>query len=130
MKPWQQLFGAIPRFGHPFALGVALASLPSLPAQAQSETPVQSPGVYYSWRALDTTTEQCLERSQQALTAEQIGEIQQVDNSVAGRTTDTTVVFVCLPNAENIESTTVMVIVAGQDDQTALDLRSALQAAF
>lgn len=111
-------------------LAVSLAI--GLPATAQPVPPAasQPPGVYYSWRDLTTSSDQCLARSQQALDAINIGETQQVDNSIAGRTADSTIIFVCLPNQASLEMTTVMVIIASQDDQAALDLRSALQAAF
>lgn len=109
--------------------GVSAIGLPAVAQPAPVEAP-QPPGVYYSWRDLTAPLDQCLARSQQALSAINVGETQQVDNSIAGRTADSTVIFVCIPNQANPEITTVMVIIAGQDDQAALDLRSALQAAF
>ncbi|PSN17609.1 hypothetical protein C7271_16810 [filamentous cyanobacterium CCP5] len=110
-------------------LGVAMG-LPAVAQPLPSEATSQPPGVYYSWRDLATEPAECLARSQQALNAVDIGDIQQVDNSIAGRTEDSTVVFVCIPNQANPAITTVMVIIAGQDDQASLDLRSDLQAAF
>lgn len=130
MNSWQRkLNGArLWRWSVAIATATATVGFGTL-AEAQVETSSQ-PGVYYSWRALQTTVEQCLQRSQQALSSENVGEIQQIDNSVAGRTDSSTVVFVCLPQQTQSQTTTVMMIVAGQDDQAAIELRAALQAAF
>lgn len=87
----------------------------------------EPPGVYYSWRALDTSVPQCLDQAEQALTSQELEPVQSDDISVAGRSEDTTAVFVCLDNGT---STTVMVIVASSDDEQAYDLREALKASF
>jgi hypothetical protein len=87
----------------------------------------EAPGVYYSWRALDTDVNQCLERANQALTSQALVDVQIEGNSVAGRTENATAVFVCL---EENQATTVMVIVAGNNDEAALNLRETLKMAF
>lgn len=87
----------------------------------------EAPGVYYSWRELDTTTPECLERANQALISQALQDIQTEGNSIAGRNDDATAVFVCL---QGQEATTVMVIVAATYDEAAVNLREALKSAF
>lgn len=92
-------------------------------AAAQAE----APGVYYSWRALDTTVSQCLDRANQALTDQSLQDIQTEGNSVAGRNDESTAIFVCL---EDSQATTVMVIVASENDDAAVNLRETLKSIF
>ncbi|MEM1310808.1 MAG: hypothetical protein AAGF98_15175 [Cyanobacteria bacterium P01_H01_bin.153] len=100
------------------ALGLAWAALP---AQAQS------PGLYYAWRTITSDTMACLDRATTTLTNQELSNIQVEDNSVAGTTEDSTVVFVCLENADN---TTVMIMVSSTDDDTAFALREMLKENF
>lgn len=88
----------------------------------------EAPGVYYSWRSLDTNVSQCLTQAQAALQTQSLDNIEVVSNSIAGRSDVATAVFVCLENPDT--STTVMVIVSSVDDQVAVDLREALKSAF
>ncbi|HEY9738148.1 MAG TPA: hypothetical protein V6D06_17775 [Trichocoleus sp.] len=99
----------------------------------------EAPGVFYSWRALDTGVAQCLDQATQALESQSLAEIQADGNSVGGRTDETTAIFVCLEDSQSsgqtnpqtsAPSTTVMVIVAGTSDDEAVALREALKAAF
>ena len=107
---------------HTLASLVGLGSL-AVAAAAQAEPP----GVYYAWRAMDTNVSQCLNQAEQALESQDLTTVQTDDISIAGRSEDSTAVFVCL---ENTDATTVMVIVASTDDDQALALREALKAEF
>lgn len=104
-------------------MGVASVGTLAIASPAQAEPP----GVYYSWRALETPVAQCIDQAEQALASQDLEPVQSDDISVAGRSEDTTAVFVCLDNGT---FTTVMVIVASSDDEQAYDLREALKAAF
>lgn len=92
-------------------------------AAAQAEPP----GVYYSWRETDISLPQCIRRAEAALQEEDLENILADSTSIAGRSGDMTAVFICL---EHQNSTTVMVVVAGQDDAQAVRLREALKASF
>ncbi len=87
----------------------------------------EPPGVYYSWRESEISVSQCTNRAQAALESEGLENILADDTSVAGRSDDLTAVFVCL---EHPDSTTVMVIVSGDDDAQAVRVREALKAKF
>jgi hypothetical protein len=87
----------------------------------------EAPGLYYSWRALDGGVAQCLSRAGEALASQDLQDIQADANSVGGRTEEVTALFVCL---EEAQSTMVMVIVSGTDEEAAIDLREALKVAF
>ncbi|HEY9764484.1 MAG TPA: hypothetical protein V6D07_18295 [Trichocoleus sp.] len=87
----------------------------------------EAPGVYYSWRELETTSPQCLDRANQALTGQELRDIRTDGNSIAGRNDEATAVFVCL---QGQAGTTVMVIVAATNDEAAVNLREALKLAF
>ncbi|MBD0268856.1 MAG: hypothetical protein ICV77_11260 [Cyanobacteria bacterium Co-bin8] len=102
------------------ALGLGILSVATA-AQAEA------PGVYYSWRALDVNVSQCLSRASQALAGQDLEDVQTDLNSVGGRTEETTAIFVCL---EDQQSTTVMVIVSGANEEAAVSLREALKAGF
>jgi len=91
------------------------------PARAEAR------GVYYSWRALDTDPEQCIDRAVRALDSESLVDVRVEGNSVVGRNPDATAVFVCLQDSA---ASTVMVIVASSDDASAITLREALKTAF
>lgn len=104
-------------------MGVASVGTLAMASAAQAEPP----GVYYSWRAMDTTVAQCVSQAEQALESQDLATVQADDISIAGRSEDSTAVFVCLDNGT---FTTVMVIVASSDDEQAFDLREALKASF
>ncbi|MGB5971837.1 MAG: hypothetical protein WBG38_00885 [Nodosilinea sp.] len=86
------------------------------------------PGVHYAWQALDINTAQCLRQAQQALESQGLEPIQNDAISLAGRSETVTAMFVCMENAAAV--TTVMVVVASNDDAEALALREALKRAF
>ncbi|NJL49123.1 MAG: hypothetical protein HC929_18740 [Leptolyngbyaceae cyanobacterium SM2_5_2] len=87
----------------------------------------EPPGIYYSWRAVNTDVTACLNQAGEALESQNLATVQADETSIAGRSEDSTAVFVCLANPG---STTVMVIVASADDEQALALREALKEAF
>ncbi len=87
----------------------------------------EPPGIYYSWRATNTDVAACLDQAGEALESQDLATVQADETSVAGRSEESTAVFVCL---ETPDSTTVMVIVASTDDEQALALREALKEAF
>ncbi|ASC72431.1 hypothetical protein XM38_033880 [Halomicronema hongdechloris C2206] len=87
----------------------------------------EAPGIYYSWRALETDTAQCLDRAVQALDSESLVDVRVDGNSVVGRNPEATAVFVCLDDGP---ASTVMVIIASNDDASAIALREALKSAF
>lgn len=89
----------------------------------------EAPGIYYSWRTLETNVPQCIDRASQALSTQNFQDIRTESNSIAGRTEDTTAVFICFGDATT-SATTVMVIVSSEDDETAVTLREALKASF
>ncbi|MFQ4137480.1 hypothetical protein PGN35_014280 [Nodosilinea sp. PGN35] len=86
------------------------------------------PGVYYAWQVLAMDTAQCLGQAQRALLSQGLAPEQNDATSMAGRSDDVTAVLVCVENPADI--TTVMIIVASEDDDRALALREALQLAF
>lgn len=98
-------------------------------ALAQTEPP----GIYYSWRALATNVNQCINQAENALASQDLNPVQTDAVSVAGQSEDTTAVFVCMENpaaTAEAATTTVMVIVASADNDRALALREALKLAF
>lgn len=103
------------------AVGASMAFWAGSPARAQS------PGLYYAWRVLDGDVATCIDRSAAALTEQELSNIQVEGNSVAGTTENATAVFVCL---NNVESTTVMIMVSSTNDDVAFELRETLKAAF
>ncbi|MBD0336970.1 MAG: hypothetical protein ICV62_15885 [Cyanobacteria bacterium Co-bin13] len=102
------------------ALGLGILS-------AATAAQADAPGVFYSWRALDANVTQCLDRAGQALASQNLEGIQADLNSVGGSTDETTAIFVCL---EDEQSTTVMVIVSGANEEAAVSLREALKSVF
>ncbi|MEO0491065.1 MAG: hypothetical protein AAFW84_10485 [Cyanobacteria bacterium J06635_15] len=102
------------------AFGLGLLAL-AMPAKANA------PGIFYSWRSLDTTVTQCVSQAEAAMTTIELLDISVDPTSVAGRTEDSTAVFVCLDNGVD---TTVMVIVSGDNEDEAIEVREALKSAF
>jgi hypothetical protein len=102
------------------AVGASL-TVSALPAHAQT------PGLYYSWRALSGDVATCIDRSITALETQALGNIQVEGNSVGGTTDNATVVFVCL---DNTDSVTVMLMVSSTDDDVAFGLRETLKESF
>jgi hypothetical protein len=120
MTDCKEAFMVIPRRWAVGAIGASLA-LSSLPARAEA------PGLYYAWRSLDGDITVCLDRATGALNREAVTNIQVEGNSVAGTTADASAVFVCL---DGNPSTTVMIMVASNNDAIAFELREALKVAF
>jgi hypothetical protein len=87
----------------------------------------EPPGVYYSWRETEISVPDCIRRGSAALETEGLENILTDSTSVAGRSEDVTAVFLCLNHSN---STTVMVVVAGEDDAQAVRVREALKATF
>lgn len=86
------------------------------------------PGLHYAWQVLGINTLQCLSQAQQALESQGLDPVQNDATSIAGRSETATAMFVCIENPATI--TTVMVVVASDDDGEALALREALKLAF
>ena len=86
------------------------------------------PGVHYAWQTLTINTAQCLELARQALASQGLDPVQTDGTSVAGRSETVTAVFVCAENPTAV--TTVMVVVASDDDRQAINLLDALKLAF
>ncbi|MGB3200477.1 MAG: hypothetical protein WBA99_06225 [Nodosilinea sp.] len=107
----------------PMALMTGLGLVAPLPAAQASP-----PGMYYAWQVLGIDTDQCLGQARQALASQGIEPVQNDATSVAGRSETVTAMFVCIENPTDV--TTVMVVVAGDDDDQALALREALKRAF
>lgn len=105
-----------------FAVGTGIAAL-ILTSPAQAE----APGVYYAWRDVEGDQAECIARSEQAMISQALLDISMQDNTVAGRTNDSTAVFICLNQGA---TTTIMVIVASDNEDAALTLREALKQAF
>ena len=82
------------------------------------------------WRATTTDVTQCIDRAGQALASQDLTPVQTDTVSIAGQSEATTAVFVCLETPGDSEATTVMVIVAGANDDQAVALREALKRAF
>jgi len=87
-----------------------------------------SPGMYYAWQVLAIDTAQCLDLAQQALLSQGLDPVQNDATSVAGRSEAVTAMFVCIENPAAV--TTVMVVVASDNDEAALALQEALKLAF
>lgn len=103
-------------------VGVGISLLAGgLPARAEA------PGLYYSWRTLEEDLTSCIDRSAAALTQEALTNIQIEGNSISGNTETASAAFVCMTEAS---FTTVMIMVSSVDDETAVDLREALKAAY
>lgn len=86
------------------------------------------PGMHYAWQVLGIDTAQCLSQARQALESQGLEPVQNDATSIAGRSETVTAMFVCLENQP--ATTTVMVVVASDDDAQALALREALKQAF
>jgi hypothetical protein len=104
---------------------VALVGLGATAAAAVAQA--NPPGVYYSWRVLETSVDQCLDRAADALANQQLDNIQADDSSVAGRSDVATAVFICMDQSA---VTTVMVIVSSEDEVEAVRLRESLKQSF
>jgi len=87
----------------------------------------EPPGVFYSWRESEISVADCIRRGEAALEAEGMENISGDTTSVAGRSADVTALFVCLDHAN---STTVMIVVASEDDTQAVRVRESLKATF
>ena len=87
----------------------------------------EAPGLYYSWRSIDSDLVSCIDRSTAALNSQELNNIQIEDNSIAGSNENASAAFVCL---EDHDSTTVMIMVSSTDDDIAFELREALKEAF
>jgi hypothetical protein len=88
------------------------------------------PGIYYSWRAMATDVNQCLNQAENALESQNLTPVQTDAISMAGQSEDTTAVFVCMDSPGEVTATTVMVIVSSADNDQAIALREALKLAF
>jgi hypothetical protein len=86
------------------------------------------PGVHYAWQGLTIDTAQCLAQAEEALVSQGLDPVQNDATSMAGRSETVTAVLVCVENP--VDVTTVMIIVASDDDDQALALREALKLAF
>lgn len=87
----------------------------------------EAPGIYYSWRELDTGLSQCLGRAESAINTQGLENVQIDENTVAGRSEEATALFICVPSGEG---TLVMVVVSSVNDEAAVALREALKANF
>ncbi|MBE7382178.1 MAG: hypothetical protein F6J95_012280 [Leptolyngbya sp. SIO1E4] len=92
-----------------------------------SPAEAQAPGLYYSWRSINTDTVGCIDRATTALNTQELENIQVEGNSISGTTENATAVFVCL---EDADTTTVMIMVSSVDDENAFALRESLKGAF
>lgn len=86
------------------------------------------PGMHYAWQVLGINTAQCLSQARQALESQGLEPMQNDATSVAGRSETVTAMFVCVESQPT--TTTVMVVVASDNDEQALALREALKQAF
>ena len=97
-------------------------------AATVSPTQAAPPGVHYAWQVLGIDTVQCLSQARQALESQGLEPMQNDAISVAGRSETVTAMFMCIENQP--ATTTVMVVVASDNDEQALALREALKQAF
>ena len=86
------------------------------------------PGMHYAWQVLGIDTAHCLSQARQALESQGLEPVQNDAISMAGRSETVTAMFVCIENQP--ANTTVMVVVASDNDEQALALREALKQAF
>lgn len=93
-----------------------------LPARADA------PSVYYAWRILDGTPADCTEQARLALEGESLQQVQTAGTSASGQSADATAVVVCLE--QDLDTTTVMVVVSSLNEEAALALREALKDRF
>lgn len=105
----------------------ALSAATGLSLMTATAAYAEPPGVYYSWRETEISLPQCIRRAGAALEAEDMENVLADSTSVAGRSEEVTAVFICL---EQQDATTVMIVVAGQDDAQAVRVREILKAAF
>jgi hypothetical protein len=113
--------------GKRMMVGATSLGMVAMASVANSAVKAEPPGIYYSWRAMNTNVTECIGQASQALESQNLNPIQTDAISIAGRSADTTAVFVCM---ESSDSTMVMVIVASSDDDQALALREALKQVF
>jgi hypothetical protein len=93
-----------------------------LPARAEA------PSVYYAWRTLEGTPAVCTEQARRALESQSLEQIQTAGTSASGQSANATAVVVCLE--QDLDTTTVMVVVSSLDEEAALALREALKDRF
>ena len=105
----------------------AILAATGLSLAAATAAQAEAPGVYYSWRETEISVPECVRRAGTALETEGLDNILADSTSIAGRSEAVTAVFVCL---EHSESTTVMVIVSGEDHTQAVTVRESLKARF
>ena len=105
--------------------GWSLAAPSSTPGPIAQAGP---PGMHYAWQVLPITTDQCLSQARQALASQGLEPVQNDATSIAGRSEVVTAMVVCIENPATV--TTVMLVVASDDDSEALALREALKLAF
>ena len=103
-----------------FALtGMGLATATAVRAEA--------PGIYYAWRETELSVPECIQRAGRSLETQGLENVLADSASIAGRMEGVTAVFICL---EHADSTTVMVIVSGEDHTEAVRVRELLKATF
>ncbi|MDA0673513.1 MAG: hypothetical protein O3C67_07385 [Cyanobacteria bacterium] len=88
----------------------------------------EAPSVYYAWRTLAGNPEACVEQARLALAGEQLQQIQAAGTSVTGRSLEATAVVMCVE--QDVDTTTVMVVVSSLNEEAALTLREALKERF
>ena len=108
-------------------LKAAMVAVTGLSVATPMVALAEPPGVFYSWRESEISVADCVRRGETALASEGLENISGDTTSVAGRSEDVTAVFICLDHAD---STTVMIVVAGEDDTQAVRVRESLKARF
>ncbi|MEO1404356.1 MAG: hypothetical protein AAFV72_24320 [Cyanobacteria bacterium J06635_1] len=91
------------------------------------------PDIYPTWRVLGIDTEQCLARANTALIALDIEMTEITSTSISGHNQAARAMFICVaddPTVTDEATTTVMLVVAGEDETSAIALRDALKEVF
>lgn len=112
-----------------FAVGLSLALSQVVSQVAGAEVP----DIYPTWRVLGINAEQCLARADTAFEALDIEQTEMTSTSISGRYQAATAMFICVADegggADQV-TTTVMLVVAGEDETDAIALRDALKEVF
>ena len=93
-------------------------------------TPAQAngPGMFYAWRTLEMSTSGCVVLARRALERQNLTNIQAAGDSLSGQSSNATAALLCLE--QDLNRSTVVVVVTSLDEAAAIALREALKAEF
>ncbi len=86
------------------------------------------PGMFYAWRTLEMSSSGCVVLARRALERQNLTNIQTAGNSLSGQSSNATAALLCLE--QDLNRSTLVVVVTSLDEPAAIALREALKAEF